>query len=358
MRILLELRHPAHVHLFKNLYWELIQKGHEVKIIAIDKEVSCNLLDKYNIPYTVVGTNKRGLFNKFIEMLRNDWRVFRITISFKADLFVGRSSPSLAHVGYIKNIKYIAFSDTEHAKLVWKVTKPFITTVLTPSSFLYDLGDNHLRYDGFHELAYLHPNYYSPDQSVLDLLNVNNDEQYVIIRFVSWNASHDVGQKGLDLSEKSILVKELSKYAKIFITSEGKLPAEFKRYQIQIPPDKMHDALAFAALYVGEGATMASECAMLGVPAIYINSLDAGTLQEQSNYGLIHSYRVSNGIIKKAAELLTDPDGVNDLRVRHQRMLSEKIDVTAFMVWFVENYPNSVEIMKKNPTHQNQFLLC
>ena len=36
-------------------------------------------------------------------------------------------------------------------------------------------------------------------------------------------------------------------------------------------------------------------------------------------------------------------------------MLKEKIDVTAFMVWFIENYPESAKIMKENPDYQLRF---
>lgn len=36
-------------------------------------------------------------------------------------------------------------------------------------------------------------------------------------------------------------------------------------------------------------------------------------------------------------------------------MFPPKIDVTAFMVWFVENYPQSAKIMKENPNFQNRF---
>ena len=35
--------------------------------------------------------------------------------------------------------------------------------------------------------------------------------------------------------------------------------------------------------------------------------------------------------------------------------LNDKIDVSAFMVWFVENYPVSVKVMKENPAYQNVF---
>ena len=37
------------------------------------------------------------------------------------------------------------------------------------------------------------------------------------------------------------------------------------------------------------------------------------------------------------------------------KLLKDKIDVTAFMVWFIENYPQSFEIMKENPEYQEKF---
>ena len=40
---------------------------------------------------------------------------------------------------------------------------------------------------------------------------------------------------------------------------------------------------------------------------------------------------------------------------RQKKMLSEKIDVTAFLLWFVENYPESADVMKTNPEFQNRF---
>ena len=40
---------------------------------------------------------------------------------------------------------------------------------------------------------------------------------------------------------------------------------------------------------------------------------------------------------------------------RRKKMLADKIDVTAFLVWFVENYPKSVKIMKGNPKYPERF---
>jgi len=194
-----------------------------------------------------------------------------------------------------------------------------------------------------------------PDPSIKNILGVQEGQKYAILRFVSWTAAHDVGHQGLELTAKRKIVSELSKYVKVFISSEGKIPDDLKSHQIKIPPEKMHDALAYSSLYIGEGATMASECAMLGIPAIYVNSLSAGTLEEQEKYGLLSSFRDSHCALERALELINLPGLREEWQRRRKKMLSEKIDVTAFIVWFIENYPASAEIMKANPDYQQRF---
>ena len=160
----------------------------------------------------------------------------------------------------------------------------------------------------------------------------------------------------MSLEKKRKAVEAFKKFANVFISSEEQLPIDLKTYEINSPPEKMHDALAFAVLFVGEGATMASECAMLGVPAIYVNSLEVGYCTElESKYGLVFNYRNSDGVLQKALELISKPNSDGEWEIRRQKMLSEKIDVTAFMVWFVENYPESAKIMKENPEFQYRF---
>jgi hypothetical protein len=101
---------------------------------------------------------------------------------------------------------------------------------------------------------------------------------------------------------------------------------------------------------------MASECAMLGTPAIYVNSLEVGYCTEEENkYKLIYGYRNSDGVLEKARELLNATNIKQEFQIHREKMLSDKIDVTAFMVWFVENYPESAKIMKKNPDFQLRF---
>ena len=53
----------------------------------------------------------------------------------------------------------------------------------------------------------------------------------------------------------------------------------------------MHDLLYYATMYIGEGATMASEAAILGTPSIYINTLRLSyTDEEEAKYDLLYNY--------------------------------------------------------------------
>jgi len=180
-------------------------------------------------------------------------------------------------------------------------------------------------------------------------------DPFVLLRFVSWSAVHDRGEAGFSSEVKLKLVKELSKHIKVFISSENKLPEDLEQFKLPVSPEKLHDVLFYSNLYIGEGATTASECAMLGTPAIYVNSLSAGTLEEQEKLGLHFSFRNPDRVLEKALEILSNPKFKAENRNRRDNMLKQTIDVTAFMVWFVENYPNSVKIMRDNPQYQDRF---
>ena len=60
------------------------------------------------------------------------------------------------------------------------------------------MGSKHSTFKGLYELAYLHPKYFSPNEEVLNQLNVKKADVFTVIRFVSWSAYHDLNQKGLD----------------------------------------------------------------------------------------------------------------------------------------------------------------
>lgn len=356
MKILIDIGHPAHVHYFRNFIRLMILDGHKIHVTSRDKEVTFDLLKKYSIPFTSRGRGGKGLLGKLFYILLADIKLIRVGLEFKPDILLSFASMYAAHASFFLRRPHIAFDDTEHSRFEIFLYKPFTKTILNPYCFKKDFGEKQIRFNGFMELSYLRPEYFKPDETILSKLNLVNDEPFVLLRFVSWDAGHDIGEAGFSRIEKLELVKELSKQIKIFISSEGNLPEEIEQFRLPISPEKLHDVLYYSTLYIGEGATTASECSMLGTPAIYVNSLSAGTLEEQEKLGLLLGFRNHYGVLEKAIELLNTPGYKAETIRRKEFMLKKTIDVTAFMVWFLKDYPESFSTMKKNPDYQERFL--
>jgi uncharacterized protein len=355
MKIFVDIGHPAHVHYFRNFIRLMQEKGHEFFISARDKEVSLTLLDKYRIPYFNRGRGSSSIFGKAAYLVKADWDLYNEARKFNPDLFLSFASPYAAHAAKFLGKRHISFTDTENARLGILSFAPVTECILTPVSFEKEFGQKQIFFKGFMELCYLNPNYFKPEESVLSGIGISVNESFCVLRFVSWGANHDLGQSGIPDNIKAELVFELSKRMKVLISSESPLPPEIAKYKIQVSPEKIHDVLSFASLYIGEGATMASECAMLGTPAIYVNTLTAGTIKKQESYGLLSHHWNFDKVMHEAFEIINMADRKEEFQRRRHKMLCDQIDVTAFMVWFIENYPESARIMKENLNYQDKF---
>ena len=307
MKIIIEIPHPARVHLFRNLYFKLIKENNEVIVLYKDKEQTRSLLNIYKIPGIKIGSNKKGFLSKLIGLCFEFFNVFKISYSFKPDLFLGGASPVIGLCSFIFRSKYISFSDTEHAKLTWFLSKIFIDIIITPKCFLKDLGDKHIRIDGYKELAYLYPKYFKPDTSVLKDLNLSKNDKIIILRFISWEAIHDIGHNGFSNNNKYEAVKMLSKYGKVFISSESRLPRDLEELRLNISPEKIHSLIYFSSLFFGESGTMATEAAILGTPSVRVSSLSKllGNFKElNEKYGLIYYYDNFQDGLNKSINIL------------------------------------------------------
>ncbi len=356
MRILIDLGHPAHIHYFKNFVAIMQGKGHEFAFVARDKEVLHSLLLNYNIHFTNRGRGKKSLLGKLFYMFYADYIIYYVARTFKPDLFLSFASTYAAHVSRLYSKPHIVLDDTEHAKFELMMYPPFSDVILNPSVFWKKFSPKQIFFESYMELFYLNSKYFTPDSSIINSYGIFADEKYFIVRFVSWNASHDIGQKGLSTESKINLVRTLEKYGKVLISSEGSLPDTLKSNQIKIRPEHLHHFLAFASLYVGEGSTTASECAVLGTPNIYVNSLIVSNCKEQQEkYGLCIHLTNENEVIDKSVEIINNPHIRQEYQTKRQRMLNDKIDGTKFLVWFVENYPQSEGVIRKNPEFQYNF---
>lgn len=340
MKVLVSIEHPAWAHQFKYIIKELQKKGHEVKVVAIRKEVDLELLDSFGIDYELISDSSgKNMFEKGIIFLKTTYRIYIISRSFKPDLFFGRASPMMALNSFLFRKKHLVFEDSEFSTLCLNFCKLFSYKILTSISFNKDLGKKQVRIKAYKELFYLHPNWFKPDSSILAELNLSTEDKFVIVRFISWDAHHDVGQNGI--TDKLKFVNEIKKYGKVFISSEGPLDSSLQKYAIKIPPEKLHDLLYYANLYVGEGITTASECAVLGTHAILVNTLRTGyTDEEEEKYGLVYNFSdpdtMEEEAFKKTIELLKNPNLRSQGKEKRRKLLSDMIDVNRYMIKLIE----------------------
>ncbi|MBM3456492.1 MAG: DUF354 domain-containing protein [Bacteroidetes bacterium] len=357
MKVLVDVGHPGHVHYFKNVWKTLRDRGHEFLFIAREREVISQLLNSYNIRFLNRGKGGDSKLGKLLYMLYADAFILNASIKFKPDLLLSFGSPYTAHVSRLINVPHVALNDTEHTDVVHKkFTYPFTDTIITPHNYQHKLGPKQIRINCTIEYFYLHPKFYRPDISIYQLLGISPKTKYAIVRFVSWNAFHDTNQLGLTLSQKRDIVSLLKQKYKVFISSERAIEPDFEAYQIKIPPHRMHDALAYASIFVGESGTMASESAMLGTPVVYINSLPlmCYLLMEQE-YGILKHFSSGDGVFDYIVQIFQNDYLKEEATQRRDKMLSGFINPTEFLGWFIENYPKSCEIMKDNPDYQYTF---
>ncbi len=353
------MEHPAWVHQYKYIIRELASKGHEIKVLAISKDVTLDLLNAYDIPYEVISySSGKNIVEKGFIFLQTSLKIFIASLRFHPDLYLGRASPMMAINSFLFRKPHILFEDTEHSHFCLNVCKAFSAVIITPNCFFGSLGRKQIRVGGYKELFYLWPAYFKPDEKILKQYDLHPRDKYIVVRFVAWDAHHDIGQHGIH--DKVGLVKALEQHGQVLITSEGALPPDLQPYQIRVSPEKLHDLLYYATLYVGEGSTTASECAVLGTHAIYVNSLSLGYIaEEDEKYHLVSDFSgracTDETVLAEARRLLQNPDLRREGKEKAKALMQDKIDVTTFMVWFIENYPESVNLMKNCPNIQQQF---
>jgi len=351
MRILIDIGHPAHVHYFKNLINDL-SSHHKIIVATKDVPIITSLLDYYDFKYIIIGEKGNGIFGKAIKQLSFTKKVCQIAKEGKIDLLMG-VSVSIAQASKLCGIPSIYFDDDDlkASPLTAYLGTPFASVILSPDSLGYEKTRNVIYYPGTHELAYLHPKRFTPNPEVLEKYGLSIDDKYYILRFNAFKAHHDIHEGGMNLNQKRQLIRLLEQYGKVFITTEKEIDTEFEKYRIPIESHEMHSFLAYSQMLLSDSQTMSSEAAVLGIPSFRCNTF-AGRLsvleEEEKRYGLTFAFlpRQFDWMLEAIERVLQNPDLKAIWSIKRNRMLEDKIDVTAFWVWFVENYPASVKEVK------------
>ena len=297
-----------------------------------------------------------------LSLIAKTFEAWKIVRKEKPDMLVG-SDGVLAIVGKLMRIPSFECyeDDAEAIALYAKMFFPLYTGLVGPEccsagKWAYKKTG----YKSYHELGYLHPNQFTPDRSKVEQYGIDTHHPYILVRFAQLTAHHDVGIHGINTEIAEKMMSMLRPYGTVYITSERPLEPQFEQYRIKINPLDMHHVMAFASLYIGDSQTMAAEAGVLGTPFVRFNDFVGrlsylNELENDYHLGFGHKTHDVEGFYASIQRWLDMPDRKEICARRRETMLADKIDYAKFLTWFIEEYPDSVKIMKENPDYQMRF---
>jgi len=358
MKIIIDINHPADVHCFRNLAKLLEKKGHKILFVTRDRFPCIDLLDHYKLTYVNRGKGSDTFIGKFIGIFKFDMFYVKLFYKFKPNIIISFSTPYPHHIAKLFRIPNIALNDTEHSdKLHKKITYPFCDTIITPFNYKNKLGKKHIRVNSLIESIYIKQYDEIEKRKIRKKYSIGENEKVFFFRFTAGTAHHDSNFIGLTHNYKTTLLNRFKKLGKVFVSMEDQTNNDYSGYKVKIKPEEMHKFMAICDLFITDSGTMASECALMGVPVIYTNNLPLMCyLKYEQDRGLLF-HRLNESEINQTIDTIL-PEiliGTRKYLMIVEKMESEFINLNNLMVWFIENYPNSAYQLRKDPQYQNKF---
>jgi predicted glycosyltransferase len=99
---------------------------------------------------------------------------------------------------------------------------------------------------------------------------------------------------------------------------------------------------------------------VLGVPSVHCSDLRPGYITDlERRHGLLRSFTHHDfqAALASGKEFLQEGDALKQaLSRRREKMLSESIDVVAFLTWFIDRFPESVKVLSVDPQYAKRFI--
>jgi len=314
MKALFELTHPKHFYQFRFVINKFVHRGFDVKIIARDKDVLLQLLRDEGYEYEIYGKHKKKMKGKIFNILNIFMNYLKIIRKFRPEYIISKASFYAVLLRPFTHAKLVITPDSEVVWLTRKIVAPLSHIVITPETYTIKYGKKHKYLNGFFEECYLGPSNFEAKKKAIEDAGIDSSKPYFVLRFISWDANHDVGQYGFKDEEKNQLVEELSNHGRVIISAEmKKVPEKLKQYLSEVPPNEIHQLLHFANMYVGDSQTMATESALLGTPSLRYNSFVgpndmSNFIILENEHGLMRNFSKFSELLSAIRDMIQDKD--------------------------------------------------
>lgn len=346
-RILFDLNHPADFHFFKHLISHLKTRDYDIKVVARNKECLHLLLDKAGIVYTSRGRGKHSLPGKYLYALWILLLLFVALIRFRPGISLSLSSPYLAVLSRMLGIPCITFDDTDHNPRLLPLIKKS-SYLLSPASYPHQFHQQHFHLPVLKELAYLHPQHFKPDKP----------GEGIFVRLTRTDSIHHSTASSLDERVVTAYFHKLSREHPVVLSSEKDREISENEKIRLADPTGIHRDLSACRVFWGNSATMAAEAAVLGIPAVFISAEKFAYITELEEYGLLYHFHPENleASFSRIEALLAGNPPLSQFQESRERLLAEKLDMTAFLIWFVEALPESARRLETDPDYALKFI--
>jgi predicted glycosyltransferase len=282
MKVLLDFHHAADINFFKNAV-SILKRDYGCEFIFIvqprGRLISIFEKEMGDAPFTRIGKYRASLFGKMFGTA--EWCTSILSYLRKEDFDIATAvgGVGLCYVTSLLRKPSVIFDDDIEYKLGFYPYKPFATRIVLPQS-LPIKGKNIVKYNGFKELAYLHPNYFKPDIGALQEYGIA-EHRYVFIREVSSSSLNYRDLKAGQLADVCSHLRDLG--LDVLLSLEDKsLRRQFetKCQTLNEPVKDIYSLLHYALFTISSGDTMARESCLVGTPVIYTGGRKMSVNQE------------------------------------------------------------------------------
>jgi len=346
MRILFDVTHPAHVHLFRPLAERITAEGGEVMFVGRRKDLAVELLEAFSLPHFIPPSRRSGpgSAGDALEFAERTGALRRTIHDWGPEVLLTRN-PTGAVAG-LGTRTWTVF-DTDDGRTVglhYWAARPFADVITSSIHDPEDHGRRHRRYRSLKALGFLSPPHFVPDPAIRDRYGAPDGPLFVV-RLSRHDASHDRRIIGIDSATRTALLHMLLSVGHVVLSMEGqdtrlhphRTDGSTDHEHRVVRATDFHHLLAAASLCVGDSQSVAAEAAVLGVPVIRLSGFTGRTfyltlLEEQ--YGLIRNYRPGeeDALLSEVRTVLDDLAGARaDARDSADRLRAGTEDLIA---WF------------------------
>jgi len=335
--ILIDIKHPAQLNLFKNISRKLKNEGWEVIICYLNRGKIPKIIQKEYEGFECIkiggsrGTKWSIFWNgnvvrtfDFISIIRKR----------RVNICVSASSAPLALAGKLTRTPVLQFYDDPERKGINKINEKLSTKLFFPP--IIDRTKKIEWFNCLKEWSYLSPRYFEPDVSTLDQYGVKPYE-YVFVREVSNKSFNYYDQDDAIVCKIS---KHLDGTIPYLLSLEDKsIKEKFpKNWKIlEEPLDDIHSLIYFSRLMISSGDSMAREGAMLGVASIYCGVREMKANKMLMEMGILQHHPGENAISPINNYIHENSTIVEQVKIR-QDLLSKWDDMNVFIENKINQY--------------------